>query len=190
MYEFGLILDSIMLPEAGLALAMFLLFIFLWIILRRIKGLKRTLATLEWGHLTFYYQSSENRSWRWKLINTDRNNMKDLQACSSEVLHFFDRIGFLTQQRILSEKEIYQTFGLPILGYFSFLGPYIQWLRTEERDPELHLYFEELNESFFRFNRKRDRKRTHPLLEEEELNLFIEEEKAALQGIISMEPKI
>lgn len=178
------------LTEAGLFSALLVLLVFLLIILRRIKGLKKTLATLEWGHLTFYYQSSEIRSWRWKLINTDRSNMKDLQAYSGEILHFFDRIGFLVQQGILAEKEIYQTFGLPILGYFSFLGPYIQWLRTEERDPEIHLYFEDLNESFFRFSRKRDRKRAQPLLEEEELNQFIEEEKAALQGIFRMEPKI
>ena len=180
MYEIGMILDSIMLPEAGLFLAFIILIIFLWVILRRLKGLKRNLSSLEWGRLEIVYQSAEMREWRIRLINTDRTNMKDLQARSDEVLNFFDRIGFWVQKGILSKKEIQQSFGTPILGYFSFLVPYIQWLRTEERSPELYLYFEDLNEIVHRLNRKMDRKRAHPLMEEEELNRFIEEEKSAL----------
>jgi hypothetical protein len=58
--------------------------------------------------------------------------------------------------------------------------PFIQWLRTEERDPELYLYFEDLNDTVYRLNYKMNRKQAHPLMEEEELQRFIEEEKAAL----------
>lgn len=180
MHEIGMVLDSIMLPEAGFFLAFFILFVFLWVILRRIKGFKGTLSIVELGHLEFYYQSSDMRSWRRRLINTDRTNMKDLQACSQQILHFFDRLGFLVQKKILSRKEIWESFGIPIWGYFSLLVPYIQWLRTEERDSELYLYFEDLNEAIYRLNRKMDRKRANPLMEEEELNRFIEEEKTAL----------
>ncbi len=82
MDEIGLILDSIMLPEAGLFLAFLILILFLWVILRRMKGLKKTLSTLEWGHLEIVYQSFEMGKWRQRLINTDRTNMKDLQAYS------------------------------------------------------------------------------------------------------------
>jgi len=175
-----LLLDSLLVPEAGLFLACFIFFIFLWIIVRRIKGLKRTMAVLEWGHLEWVYQSSEMRNWRLRLISTDRTNMKDLHTHSGEVLNFFDRIGFLIQREILSKKEIWQSFGNPILGYFSFLFPYIQWLRTEERDPDLYVYFEDLNETVYRLNRKVSRKEARGLMEEEELNRFIGEEKAAL----------
>jgi hypothetical protein len=180
MHEIGMILDSIMLPEAGLALAFFILILFLWVILRRIKALKRTLSSLEEGHLEFYYQSSEMRKWRQRLIGTDRANMKDLQAHSAEVLNFFDRIGFLVQGGILSRNEIWQSFGISVQGYFSFLVPYIQWLRTEERSSELYLYFEDLNEAVYHLNRKMNRKRARPLMDEEELDRFIEEEKKAL----------
>ena len=114
------------------------------------------------------------------MITTERTNMKTLQACSQELLNFFDRLGFLVQKGILFREEVWQSFGIPILGYFSFLVPYIQWLRTEERDPELYLYFEDLNEAVFRLNRKIDRERAQPIMEEEELKQFIEEEKAAL----------
>ncbi|MBA4392040.1 MAG: hypothetical protein C0407_00640 [Desulfobacca sp.] len=176
MHQIGLILDSIMLPEAGFFLAFFILFIFLWVILRRLKRFKGTLSILELGHLEFYYQSSEMRSWRLRLINTDRANMKDLQACSQQVLHFFDRLGFLAQNKILSKKEIWQSFGMPIWGYFSLLVPFIQWLRTEERDSDLYVYFEDLNDAVYRLNRKR----TNPLMDEEELKRFIEEEKTTL----------
>jgi len=180
MNDIGMILDAVLVPEAGFFLAFFIFFIFLWVILRRIKGLRRTMSVLELGHLEFYYQSSEMRKWRQRLILTDRTDMKELQAHSAEVLNFFDRLGFLVQKEILPRQETWQAFGTPILGYFSFLVPYIQWLRTEERDPELYLYFEDLNESVYRLNRKMDRKQAHPLMEEEELNRFIEEEKAAL----------
>ena len=180
MNEIGLILDSIMLPEAGLFLAFFILILFLWVILRRIKGLKKTLSTLEWGHLEIVYQSFEMGKWRQRLINTDRTNMKDLQAYSGQVLDFFDRMGFLVQRGILSKNEIWQSFGTPVLGYFSFLVPYIQWLRTEERSPELYLYFEDLNEAVYRLNRKMNRRRARPLMDDDELDRFIEEEKKAL----------
>lgn len=180
MHEIGIILDSIMLPEAGLFLAFIILILFLWVILRRLKGLKRNVSSLELGRLEMAYLSSEMREWRSRLINTDRTNMKDLQARSDEVLNFFERIGFWVREGILSKKEIRQSFGTPILGYFSFLVPYIQWLRMEKRFPELYLYFEDLNEVVYRLNRKMGRRRAHPLMEEEELNLFIEEEKASL----------
>ena len=175
-----MILDAVLLPEAGFFLAFFIIFIVLWIILRRIKGLRRTMVVLELGHLEFYYQSSEMRKRRQQLITSDRTDMKALQTRSTEVLNFFDRIGFLVQKEILPRQETWQTFGIPILGYFSFMVPYIQWLRTEERDPDLYLYFEDLNESVYRLNRKMNRKQAHPLMEEEELNRFIEEEKTAL----------
>lgn len=180
MHELGMIMDSIMLPEAGFFLAFFVLFIFLWVILRRIKGFKETLSIVELGHLEFYYQSSEMRSWRLRLINTDRTNMKDLQGCSQQVLYFFDRLGFLVQKKILSREQIWQSFGIPVWGYFNLLLPYIQWLRTEERDSDLHVYFENLNEAVYRLNRKMDRKRAKPFMVEEELDRFIEEEKATL----------
>jgi hypothetical protein len=175
-----LILDSLLVPEAGLFLACFIFFIFLWVILRKIKRLKKTMAVQEWGHLEWHYQSSEMRAWRLRLISTDRTNMKELHNHSGEVLHFFDRIGFLIQREILSKPEIWQSFGGPVLGYFSFLFPYIQWLRSEERDPDLYVYFEDLNEMVYRLNRKASRKEAHALMEEEELNRFIEEEKGTL----------
>lgn len=177
-----LILDSLLVPEAGLFLACVIFFIFLWVISRKIKGLKRTMAVLEWGHLEWIYQSSEMRQWRLRLISTDRTNMKELHTHSGEVLHFFDRVGFLIQREILSKKEIWQSFGGPVLGYFSFSFPYIQWLRTEERDADLYVYFEDLNEMVYRLNRKGSRKEVHALMEDEELNRFIEEEKSALSG--------
>jgi hypothetical protein len=138
------------------------------------------MASLELGHQEFYYQSSEMRTWRLRLINSDRANMKDLQSCSREILHFFDRLGSLIQRDILSKKEIWPSFGVPIWGYFSLLVPFIHWLRTEERDPELYIYFEDLSEAVYRLNRKIDRKRTNPLMDEEELKRFIEEEKSVL----------
>jgi hypothetical protein len=180
MHQIGLILDSIMLPEAGLFLGFLILFLMLWVVLRRLKRMKRTMASLELGHLEFYYQSSEMRTWRLRLINSDRANMKDLQSCSREILHFFDRLGSLVQRDILSKKEIWPSFGVPIWGYFSLLVPFIHWLRTEERDPELYIYFEDLSEAVYRLNRKIDRKRTNPLMDEEELKRFIEEEKSVL----------
>lgn len=180
MDNIRLTLDSLLIPEAGLLLGFFILFFFLWVIVRRIKGLRRTMTFLELSHLEFYYQSSQMRKWRLRLITTERTNMKTLQACSQELLNFFDRLGFLVQKGILFREEVWQSFGIPILGYFSFLVPYIQWLRTEERDPELYLYFEDLNEAVFRLNRKIDRERAQPIMEEEELKQFIEEEKAAL----------
>jgi hypothetical protein len=169
-----------MLPEAGLFLGFLIMILFFWVVLRRLKRIKKTMASLELGHLEFYYQSSDMRSWRRRLINTDRTDMKEIQACSQQILHFFDRIGLLVQREILAKKEIWPAFGLPIWGYFSLLVPFIQWLRTEERDPDLYIYFEDLNEDVFRLNRKSNRKRSTPLMDEEELNRFIEEEKLSL----------
>jgi hypothetical protein len=180
MHELGMVLDTIMLPEAGFFLGFLVVFTFFWVVLRRLKRIKRTLSSLELGHLEFYYQSSEMRTWRLRLINTNRTNMKDLQACSQQVLHFFDRLGFLVQKEILSKKEIWESFGIPIWGYFSLLVPFIQWLRTEERDSDLYVYFEDLNEAVYRLNRKMDRKRANPLMEEGDLNRFLEEEKLSL----------
>jgi hypothetical protein len=180
MHEIGMILDSIMLPEAGLSFGFLVIFIFFWVILKRLKKLKRTLASLELGHLEFYYQSSEMRTWRLRLLNSDRTDMKALQVSSRQVLHFFDRLGFLVQNDILSKKEMWSSFGLPIWGYFSLLVPFIHWLRTEERDPELYVYFEDLNEAVYRLNRNINRKRANPLMEEGDLNRFIEEEKVSL----------
>ncbi len=182
MEDIGMILDTLMLPEAGLSLVFLFFFILLWIILRKIKGLKKTIAVLELGHQEFYYQSSEMRKCRLRLITTERTDMKAIQTRSSELLGFFDRIGFLVQKGILPRREIWQVFETTIHGYFSFLVPFIQWLRTEERAPELYQYFEDLNDVVFRLNRKIDRKRAHPLMEEEELNRFIEEEKSALSN--------
>ncbi len=96
------------------------------------------------------------------------------------MLDFFDRMGFLVQRGILSKNEIWQSFGIPVLGYFSFLVPYIQWLRTEERSPELYLYFEDLNEAVYLLNRKMNRRSARPLMDDDELDRFIEEEKKAL----------
>jgi hypothetical protein len=180
MHEIGMILDSIMLPEAGFFLGFLIVFIFSWVILRRLKRLKTTLSRLELGHLEFYYQSSEMRAWRLRLLNANRSNMKDLQACSQQVLHFFDRLGFLVQTEVLAKKDIWPSFGIPIWGYFSLLVPFIQWLRTEERDSDLYVYFEDLNEAVYRLNRKINRKRANPLMDDEELNRFIEEEKVSL----------
>jgi hypothetical protein len=180
MHQIGLILDSIMLPEAGLFLGFLVLFLMLWVVLRRLKKMKRTMATLELAHLELYYQSSEMRTWRRRLITTDRTNMKDVQSCSREILHFFDRLGSLVQRGLLPQKEIWPSFGIPVWGYFSLLVPFIQWLRTEERDPDLYICFEELNEAAARLNKKIDRKRANPLMAEEELERFIEEEKSAL----------
>ena len=174
------ILDALIIPELGFSLGFLVIFIFFWVLLRRFKGIKRTLAVLELGHLEFYYQSAEMRKWRQRLVSMERTDMKALQSGSMELLNFFDRIGLLVQQKILPKKEVWQSFGTPILGYFSFLVPYIQWLRTEERDADLFLYFEDLNEAVYRLNRRMDRKRAQPLMEEEELKQFIEEEKAAL----------
>jgi len=138
------------------------------------------MTVLELGHLEFYFQSSEMRQWRLRLITTERTDMKALQTRSGELLNFFDRLGFLIQKGTLPKKEMWQSFGTPILGYFSFLVPFIQWLRTEERDPDLFLYFEDLNDAVYRLNCKMDRKQARPLMEEEELGRFIEEEKTAL----------
>jgi hypothetical protein len=182
MEDMSMILDTLLLPEIGFFLVFLILFILLWVILRRIKGLRRIMAVLELGHQEFFYQSSEMRKCRMRLITTERTDMKALQTRSGELLGFFDRIGFLVQKGILPKKELWQSFGTPIQGYFSFLVPFIQWLRTEERDPELYVYFEDLNDAIFRLNCKMDRKQTHPLMEEEELNRFIEEEKSALSS--------
>jgi hypothetical protein len=178
----SMILDSLLIPETGFSLVFLFFFILLWVILRRIKGLGRTMAVLELGHQEFYYQSSEMRKCRLRLMTTERTDMKALQTRSGELLGFFDRIGFLVRKGILPKKETWLSFGTPIQGYFSFLVPFIQWLRTEERDPELYMYFEDLNEAIFRLNYKMDRKQVHPLLEEEELTRFIEEEKSALSS--------
>jgi hypothetical protein len=180
MYDISMFLDAVLVPEAGFFLAFFIFLILLWVILRRIKRLEKTIVVLESGHLEFCYQSSEMREWRLRLITTERTDMKALQARSGELLSFFDRIGFLVQKGTLPRKEMWQSFGIPVLGYFSFLVPFIQWLRTEERDPELYLYFEDLNDAVYRLNSKMDRKQAHPLMEEEELQRFIEEEKAVL----------
>jgi hypothetical protein len=182
MDDISMILDTVLLPETGFFLVFLFFFILLWVILRRLKGLGRTIAVLELGHQEFYYQSSEMRKCRLRLISTERTDMKALQTRSGELLGFFDRIGFLVQKGILPKKETWQSFGTPVLGYFSFLVPFIQWLRTEERDPELCLYFEDLNEAIFRLNYKMNRKEAHPLLEEEELKRFIEEERTALSN--------
>lgn len=180
MYDINMFLDAVLIPEVGFFLAFLLFLILLWVILRRLKRLEKTIVVLELGHLEFYYQSSEMREWRLRLITTERTDIKALQARSGELLGFFDRIGFLVQKGTLPRKEIWEYFGIPILGYFSFLVPFIQWLRTEERDHELYLYFEDLNDAVYRLNYKMNRKKAHPLMEEEELQRFIEEEKAAL----------
>jgi hypothetical protein len=180
MNDMNMILDVALIPEVGFSLAFLVFFILLWVILRRIKGLGRTMAVLELGHQEFYFQSSEMRKCRLRLITTERTDMKALQTRSGELLAFFDRLGFLVQKGTLPRKELWQAFGTPILGYFSFLVPFIQWLRTEERDAELYLYFEDLNDTVFRLNSKMDRKQAHPLMEEEELKRFMEEEKTAL----------
>jgi hypothetical protein len=180
MNELGIILEGIMIPEAWFVLSFLFFALFLWIILRRLKGLKETVSLLELGHLEFYFQSAEMRQWRVRLLSTERTDMKALQARSEAVLNFFDRLGFLLQNGTLPRKEVWQSFGPSISGYFSFLVPFIQWLRTEERTPELFWYFEELNDIVFRWNGKVNRKKARPLLEEEELVRFIEEEKTVL----------
>jgi hypothetical protein len=180
MDDMAVILDSLLIPEVGAFLGFLILFLFLWAVSKRTKEIKRAQALLELGHLEFYYRSSDMRNWRRRLINTDRSNMKDLKSGSAEVLDFFDRIGFLVDKKILPRKEVWESFALPIQGYFSFAVPYIQWLRTEERASELYLFFEDLNEAVFRFNRRISRKEAHPLMEEDELKRFIEEEKTAL----------
>jgi hypothetical protein len=182
MDDINMILEMVLLPEVGLSLVILIFFILLWVILRRIKGLRGTLVILELDHQEFYFQSSEMRKCRLRLLTTERTDMKALQACSGELLSFFDRLGFLVQRGTLPKKEMWQAFGTPVLGYFSFLVPFIQWLRTEERDPELYLYFEDLNESVYRLNRRMNRKKAHPLMEEEELNRFMEEERATLSN--------
>ena len=182
MNDISMLLDVVLVPEAGFFLVFLIFFILLWIILRRIKGLGSTMAVLELGQLEFYFQSSEIRKCRLRLITTERTDMKALQARSGELLNFFDRMGFLVQKGTIPKKEMWQSFGTPILGYFSFLVPFIQWLRTEERDPELYLYFEDLNDAVYRLNYKMDRKQAHALMEEGELNRFMEEEKAALSN--------
>jgi hypothetical protein len=180
MDNISMILDVVLLPETGFFLAFLIFLILLWIILRRIKDLRRTMAVLELGHLEFFYQSTEIRKCRLRLITTERTDMKALQSRSAELLGFFDRLGFLVQRGTLPKKEMWQSFGTPIQGYFSFLVPFIQWLRTEERDPDQYLYFEDLNDSIYRLNYKMDHKQAHPLMEEEELKRFIEEEKGVL----------
>jgi hypothetical protein len=180
MDDANMILDMVLLPEVGLSLVFLIFFILLWVILRRIKGLGSTMAILELDHQEFYFQSSEMRKCRLRMLTTERTDMKALQTCSGELLAFFDRLGFLVQKGTLPKKEMWQAFGTPVLGYFSYLVPFIQWLRTEERDPELYLYFEDLNEAVYRLNRRMDRKKAHPLMEEEELNRFMEEERTAL----------
>ncbi|MEW6185345.1 MAG: hypothetical protein AB1585_06355 [Thermodesulfobacteriota bacterium] len=180
MNELGMVLEGVMLPETWFFLAFLFFALFLWIILKRLKGLKETVAALELGHLEFYFQSAEMRQWRFRLLSTERTDMKALQARSEAVLNFFERLGFLVQQGTLPRKEVWQSFGPPISGYFSFLVPFIQWLRMEERTPELFWYFEELNDVVYRLNGKANRKKTRPLMEEEELVRFIEEEKTAL----------
>jgi 4-amino-4-deoxy-L-arabinose transferase-like glycosyltransferase len=182
MEDIGSILEALLIPEVGYFLLFLIFLILLWVILRRIKNLRKTLAILEIGHQEFYYQSFEMRKCRSRLISTERTDMKAIQTQSTELLAFFDRLGFLTQKGILPQKELWQFFGTAILGYFSFLVPFIQWLRMEERDPELYLYFEDLNDAVYRQNYKINRRQAHPLMEEEELNQFIEEEKAALSN--------
>jgi hypothetical protein len=182
MEDLSLILDTLLLPETGLFLVFLFFFILLWTILRRIKSLKRAMAIMELGHQEFYYQSSEMRKTRLRLITTERTDMKAIQTCSTELLSFFDRIGFLVHKGILPTQEMWQVFETPVHGYFSFLVPFIQWLRTEERNPELYMFFEDLNEAVFRQNRRLERKRARPLMEEEELNQFIEDEKSALSN--------
>ena len=182
MDDIGMILDVVLVPEAGFFLAFLIFLILLWVVLRRIKGLGRTMAVLELGQLELYFQSSEIRKCRLRLITTERTDMKALQARSAELLNFFDRVGLLVQRGILPQKEMWQSFGTPILGYFSFLVPFIQWLRTEERDPDIYLYFEDLNDAVYRQNYKLDRKKARPLMEGEELSRFMEEEKAALSN--------
>jgi hypothetical protein len=176
-----LILDSLLVPETGYFLAFLIILIFLWISLRRIKGLKRTLSILEEGHLEWAYQSTEMRSWRLRIISSDRTDMEELQSRSREILDFFDRIGFLMHRKILSRKALWPYFGDAIRGYFSFLYPYIEWLRNEERNPHLYGFFEDLNTAMVRLNRKVLRRKPRPLMEAEELERFIEEEKTILQ---------
>ena len=116
-----MILDVVLLPEAVFFLAFLIFFILLWVILRRIKGLGRTMAVLELGHLESYYQSSAMRKCRLRLMTTERTDMKALHVRSAELLSFFDRIGFLVQKGTLSMKEMSLLFACsrtiqPILG--------------------------------------------------------------------------
>jgi hypothetical protein len=180
MDYFQMFLDSILIPETGIFLAFLLILLFLWIGLRKIKNLRRTLSILEEGHLEWAYQSSEMRHWRLRLISSDRSNMKELQSCSRETLDFFDRIGFLMHRKILSRKALWPYFGYPILGYFSLLYPYIEWLRTEERNRHHYAFFEDLNTAMVRMKRKVSGRKARPLMDAEELKRFIEEEKTTL----------
>jgi hypothetical protein len=182
MDYFQMFLDSILVPEIGIFLAFLIILLFLWIGLRRIKNLRRTLSILEEGHLEWAYQSSEMRQRRLRLLAANSNDMKDLQSRSREILDFFDRIGFLMHRKILSLEALWPYFGYPIRGYFSLLYPHIQWLRTEERNAHLYVYFEDLNLAMVRLHRKFLGRKARPLMEEEELKRFIEEEKTALAG--------
>ncbi|HMK64364.1 MAG TPA: hypothetical protein VK564_01135 [Thermodesulfobacteriota bacterium] len=176
-------LDSILVPETAIIAAFLIILIFLWICLRRLKTLRQTLSILEEGHLEWAYQSSEMKEWRLRLLSSDPANMKDMQSRSREILDFFDRLGFLMDQKILSRKVIWPYFGYFVMGYFSFLYPYIDWLRTEERNRHHYSFFEELNTAMVRMNRKVSGRKPRPLMIEEELKRFIEEEKTALRDI-------
>jgi hypothetical protein len=173
-------LDTLLVPEAGIVLAFMVVLVYLWIILRKIKALRRTLSILEEGRREWEYQSSEMRRWRYLLMTSDRTDMNILQNRSREILDFFDRIGFLVNEKILTSRSLWPYFGRPIQGHFTFLYSHIQWLRTREKEPELYSYFEDLNEAIYRLNRKAYRKKARLLMEEEELNQFIEEERTAL----------
>jgi hypothetical protein len=180
MNYLAMFLDTLLVPEAGIVLAFLIVLVFLWINLRKIKTLKRTISILEEGHREWEYQSSEMRRWRYLLITSDRTDMSVLQNRSREILDFFDRIGFLMHEKILSSRALWPYFGRPIQGYFTFLYPHIQWLRTQGKEPDFYDYFEELNEAIYRLNRKAYRKKARLLMEEEELKRFIEEEKRTL----------
>jgi hypothetical protein len=180
MDYFQMFLDSILVPETALILAFLIIIIFLWICLRRLKNLRRTLSILEEGHLEWAYQSSEMKQWRLRLLSSDPTNMKEMQSRSREILDFFDRLGFLMDQKILSRKVLWPYFGYSVMGYFSFLFPYIDWLRTESRNRHHYSFFEELNTAMVRMNRKASGRKLRPLMIEEELKRFIEEEKTAL----------
>ena len=175
------IIEAFFIPEVGILIGFLILLMILWIVSRRMKHLKTVITVLESGHLENYYQSSEMRFWRKRLIEADRTNMKDIQLCSSGILSFFERLGLLVRKDILPDVEIWQNFGIPIMGYFSLLVPYIQWLRTEERNSDLYSYFEDLNDVIYRLNRKVHRKQAQPLMSDEELEHFISEEKTFLE---------